>query len=109
MQPIPPPPLAPVSPDGNWQWNGMQWVPRVQLVVAVEPVRPKEKTVSVLLAVFLAQWTWLYTYKRDAALFWGNLIAVILTGGFWILVAWPWAIIHTCVRPESFYRQFPNS
>ena len=102
------PPVGAVTPDGQWQWTGMHWVPRFQTVVAIEPVRPKSKTVAILLAVFLAQWTWLYTYKRDSGLFWVNLLVVFFTGGAWLLVAWPWAIIHTCVRPEFYYEQFPN-
>ena len=29
---------------------------------------PKDKSVAVLLAVFLTSWTWLYTYKREGLL-----------------------------------------
>jgi hypothetical protein len=48
-------------------------------------VAGKSKVASVLIAVFLGYWTWLYTYKRDGWKFWlslsltlaslGNLIA----------------------------------
>lgn len=30
----------------------------------------KERVASILLAVFLSFWTWLYTYKKDAWKFW---------------------------------------
>lgn len=33
---------------------------------------PKDKTVTVLLAVFLAFWTWLYIYKMDGWKFWSE-------------------------------------
>ncbi len=33
----------------------------------------KDKTVAVLLAVFLGPWTWLYTYSRNALKFWVGL------------------------------------
>ena len=38
------------------------------------PTSRKNKTISILLAVFLTYWTWLYTYKRDAWKFWLGLI-----------------------------------
>jgi hypothetical protein len=34
----------------------------------------KSKTISILLAVFLTYFTWLYTYKRDGWKFWSGLI-----------------------------------
>lgn len=39
----------------------------------VPPRKGKSKTVSILLAVFLSFWTWLYTYKRDKSKFWIGL------------------------------------
>ena len=38
----------------------------------------KDKVVAVILAIFLAPFNWLYTYKRDAWKFWIGLIADIL-------------------------------
>jgi hypothetical protein len=37
------------------------------------PSAPKNKTGSILLAVFLGFWTWLYTYKKDGWKFWLSL------------------------------------
>lgn len=70
---------------------------------------PKSKTTAVLLAVFFGFWTWVYTYQRDAALFWINLVASVVTMGLWgIFVAWPWAIICAATRPsDTFYSNFP--
>ncbi len=39
----------------------------------------KSKLTSVLLAVFLSYWTWLYTYKRDHVKFWwGFGVGIVL-------------------------------
>lgn len=100
---------------------------------AVTPpaVAPKDKTVSVLLAVFLGFWTWLYTYRDDAAKFWTVLGVQIFGWLVWILVFsvdvsdpfsdytatggatvigwllsfgfWLWAVIHVSVRDRSYY------
>jgi hypothetical protein len=80
----------------------------------------KSKMTSVLLAVFLAYWTWLYTYKRDAWKFWvgiGGMILIIIlavaTFGIsmfftWIisLGIWAWAIIDVCLKNDSWYNSF---
>ena len=68
----------------------------------------KDKTVAILLAVFLAFWTWVYTYKKDAWKFWLNLVLSIVTLGFWSIVAWIWAIIDVSVKPQEFYNNYPN-
>lgn len=42
--------------------------------------RGKEKVISVLLAVFLGFWTWLYTYRRDHRKFWVGLgLSIVFT------------------------------
>ena len=71
-----------------------------QVVVA------KDKTVAVLLAVFLGFWTWLYTYQKDSKKFWINLALSIVTIGFWGIVGWIWAIIDTVTKPESYYLNY---
>ena len=42
----------------------------VKCGVPLAHVSAKSKTVSVILAVLLTYWTWLYTYKRDKRKFW---------------------------------------
>jgi uncharacterized membrane protein YvbJ len=42
--------------------------------IPLQPTASKNKVVSILLAVFLTFWTWLYTYKRDWWKFWLGLI-----------------------------------
>jgi hypothetical protein len=68
--------------------------------------------VSVLLAVFLSFWTWLYTYKKDAVKFWIGLVVGLglgfFTMGITAIVVWVWAIIDTAVKPDSFYQQYPK-
>jgi hypothetical protein len=69
---------------------------------------PKSKTTAVLLAIFLAQWTWLYTYDKDSTKFWVNTLLGILTAGFWLFIAWIWAIVIAVKRPQEFYTNYPN-
>jgi hypothetical protein len=80
----------------------------------------KSKTGSVLLAVFLSFWTWLYTYKKDAWKFWVGLglsifmvILAIATLGIsalftWIisLGVWIWAIVDVAVKNSEWYRSY---
>ena len=69
---------------------------------------PKDKTVAILLAVFLGFWTWLYTYQINAWKFWLNLGLTIITLGIWGIVAWVWAIIDVATAPDDFYLNYPN-
>jgi len=77
---------------------------------------PKDKSVAVLLAVFLTSWTWLYTYKRDAWKFWVGLvlnviafITLLFVIGFLIFIGvWLWAVIDTASKPAGYYQRFPN-
>lgn len=77
---------------------------------------PKDKTVAVLLAVFLFAWTWVYTYKRDAVKFWiGGVLGLIglatswlVVGFFLMLGVWIWAVIDTAVKPTTYYQRFPR-
>jgi len=72
-------------------------------------VKPKDKTVAVLLAVFLGFWTWCYTYKKDAWKFWLNLALFAVSIGFWGPVAWIWAVVDAARRPKEFYIYFNQS
>ncbi len=49
----------------------------VKCGVSLARVSAKSKTVSVILAVILSFWTWLYTYKRDGKKFWIAISASI--------------------------------
>lgn len=84
----------------------------------------KSKTTAVLLAIFLAPFNWLYTYKKDAAKFWIALILDILftslfiasvSGGdddlvpltiiVWFAI-WFWAIIDASIKDREWYEDF---
>jgi hypothetical protein len=76
---------------------------------------PKDKTVAVLLAVFLAFWTWLYTYKTDGWKFWvglGLTLTVFNPLWTWIILfvpnvaIWVWAIVDASVKPREFYEYY---
>lgn len=68
----------------------------------------KSKTVSLLLAVFLGFWSWLYTYKYDAGKFWLGLILNILL--FWTFVVpfgiWLWAVIDSVTKDERLLKDY---
>jgi hypothetical protein len=76
---------------------------------------PKDKVVAILLAVFLAFFTWLYTYKRDAWKFWlafALTLTVFNPIWTWIILfmpnfgIWIWAIVDVSVKPRSFYETY---
>ena len=74
----------------------------------------KDKTVAILLAVFLLFWTWLYTYQVDKTKFWiglglcvlGALTAIFLVGDVIIFGVWIWSIVTVAKRPQSWYSDF---
>jgi predicted RNA-binding Zn-ribbon protein involved in translation (DUF1610 family) len=76
----------------------------------------KDKSVAVLLAVFLTFWTWTYTYDRDKGKFWvglglsvlGVITVFILIGWLILFGVWLWTVISTATRPFEFYEHFPN-
>lgn len=103
----PPPPYQAYQPVPGAQPAAYQQMPTAVTPVAYAGPMPRSKTTAVLLAVFLGFWTWLYTYRRDAALFWINLVLAIVTVGAWNLVSWPWAIICAAIRDETFYGNYP--
>ncbi len=83
---------------------------------------PKNKTTSVLLAIFLGFTTWMYTYERDAWKFWTAFAIVIVnsflsavTLGIWLFVAipvgigiWLWGVIDTAAKSQPFYDLYPG-
>ncbi|OFW62594.1 MAG: hypothetical protein A2Z35_03890 [Actinobacteria bacterium RBG_19FT_COMBO_36_27] len=72
------------------------------------PKVSKDKTVALLLAIFLSFWTWIYTYEKDSWKFWLNLALSIVTLGFWAIAATIWAIIDVATKPDSYYINYPN-
>jgi len=70
--------------------------------------KPKDKTVAILLSVFLGLWAWLYTYQKNSWKFWLNLVLSLITIGIWGIVAWIWAIVDHAPKPEQWYLNYPN-
>lgn len=76
---------------------------------------PKDKTIAVLLAVFLGGWTWCYTYQADKKKFWwslalsvlGTILTLVLVGFLIVFGVWLWAVIDAAKRPDEFYRKYP--
>ncbi len=74
----------------------------------------KSKTTAVVLAVFLAFWTWLYSYKTDAWKFWvglpvyvlGFILTPIGVGFFLTFGIHIWAIIDAAVKPAIYYDRY---
>ena len=89
--------------------------PGAPLASSLGAVQPKDKSVALLLAIFLSFWTWLYTFQRDQTKFWiglggsilGGILLFVVVGILPVLGIWIWAIIDTATKPDSFYRQFP--
>ena len=93
--------------------------------------RGRDKTVAILLAVFLSGWAWLYTYRVNAAKFWiyiavsfvffvifipvwaasddlldpaavlGLVLNYLVAFGFWV-----WAIIDVATKPREYYENY---
>ncbi len=98
----------------------------------------KSKTASVLLAVFLGYWTWLYTHGKDAWKFWTCLVVDSVATGLMVwglnelmmgsyyysygqeavvgvgvggaiqLAVWVWAIVDAAHRSSEWYKNYPN-
>ena len=77
--------------------------------------RGKDKSIALIFALFLGFWTWVYTYRLDAAKFWIALVLVLISipldfvvVGFFIeFGVWLWAVIAVCARPDQTYRAIP--
>lgn len=68
----------------------------------------KSKTTAQILAVFLSQWTWLYTYREDYDKFWiGTVLNLFL---WWTLVVpigiWIWAMVNAGTKPREWYDNY---
>lgn len=75
---------------------------------------------SILLAVFLSYWTWLYTYREDSGKFWvgmGLSVGMFFFGLFtlgigWIIGffvwtgIWIWSIVDTVSKDEDWYTAY---
>jgi hypothetical protein len=81
------------------------------------PVERKDRTVALLLAIFLGGWTWVYTYKKDAWKFWLTLalnLTLFNPLWSWLLLFLPnfalhiWAIVDVAVKPQQYYDYYPN-
>jgi hypothetical protein len=84
----------------------------------------KTKSTSVILAVFLGFWTYLYTFQKDAALFWVSLgiqgffiFAISSTPGagssgaflFVLIIFWLLSVIVTASRSSEWYLRYPHN
>ncbi|MBC8388050.1 MAG: zinc ribbon domain-containing protein [Actinobacteria bacterium] len=91
------------------------------LVIKPEPkakvtyVQNKDKTIAIILAIFLGFWTWIYTWQKDQWKFWVSLgitlgitIITLGYGGFIGIAFWIWSIIDVSVKPIEFYNNYPK-
>lgn len=70
--------------------------------------QPKDKTVAILLAVFLGFWVWIYTWEKDQWKFWLGLGVTIVTLGIAGIAFQIWAIVDAASRPNEFYQYYPS-
>jgi len=80
----------------------------------------KNKVLSILLAIFFGNWTWLYTYREDGSKFWiglavgivGFVISIATLGmGLFLyipaeLAIWIWAIADTVQKSDAWYANY---
>ncbi len=68
----------------------------------------KEKSVSVILAIFFGFWSWLYTYKVDATKFWiGLAVSMTLWWLFFIpnIIIYIWAVVDAASKDEKTLKE----
>ncbi len=63
-----------------------------------QPVPSKDKTIAIVLAVFLSFWTWLYTYKKSKKKFW---IALIIVGSIVVITIFGVVVEFFIIRAEN--------
>jgi hypothetical protein len=69
---------------------------------AVTQRHSKSKVASILMAVFLGFWTWLYTYKKDAWKFWVSLgVGAVMTIAMVVIMVL--VIANNAGDPENFF------
>lgn len=70
----------------------------------------RDKTLSIILAIFFSCFTWINTWKIDQTKFWIGLIISICL--YWTLIAplavWIWAIVDVCVKDKDIYENYQN-
>jgi ribosomal protein L40E len=100
-------------------------------------LKPKNKSVAVILSIFFSFWSWLYTYKINYKKFWitfsiifgyfFTIIIIIISVPFdaasifsnygtwiwlfWLLLSgsiWLWALLDNSLKPTSFYMNYPE-
>jgi len=76
----------------------------------------KDKTVALILAIFVGHFAWLYTYDRDQQKFWigtgiwlgGWLLIFFLVGIFLWIGLWIWVIVDVVQRNDDWYAAYPS-
>jgi len=68
----------------------------------------KDKTVAILLSVFLGFWGWIYTWELDQWKFWIGLGVTLITAGIAGIGFHIWAIVDAANRTPEFYINYPN-
>lgn len=63
---------------------------------------------GIWIAILFGWWYWAaYTYEIDKRKVWWNLLGIIVTVGYWGVVAWIWTIINAASRSQKFYALYP--
>ncbi|CAN5639316.1 hypothetical protein BH23PAT1_BH23PAT1_2920 [soil metagenome] len=63
----------------------------------------RKKIIAVILAIFFAHFSWIYTYEKNVSKFWINFVLSLLSAGVWLPVAWLWAVIDNASKTEEYY------
>lgn len=115
------------SPTSSFNQNSQYARPEITISRPYNP-EAKDKTAAVLLAAFIGVWSFLYTFRADAQLFWLGLsapfvamfLAVLASGGR--LVGWQiifaifvsafvsvLAIVRQATRSSEWFARYPDN
>jgi len=97
----------------------------IQTIKTNSMTHSKNKMSAVILAIFAGLFSWLYTYKKNAAKFWISISIII---AFWVFYGstnwnllvgifvsivnfgiWLWVLIDNAIKPDIFYDNYPNN
>lgn len=85
-----------------------------------QKIASRSKAIAIVLVIFFCYFAWLYTYKRDLRKFWivfSVTLVLVLISRFTALYnlsyyvsfpVWIWVLIDVCIKPKSFYTNYPK-
>jgi hypothetical protein len=69
--------------------------------------KTKSKNTSILLAIFLGVWAWVYTFEEDSTKFWIGMILIaasVITAGLSGVASWIWAVVEISSHSDEKFK-----